>query len=105
MDYSSTDLTANGEPLNTGINGMCPVIANVSVPAGRKFSIEVCINYEVMAKYYESDLFSQGLSELGRGFFDDAIGVFSGLVNKYGSKLLETGISALSSAVTGMLLV
>lgn len=58
VDYSSTDLTDNLGTLDASINGMCPVIANVSVPAGRKFSIEVCINYEVTAKHSESDLFS-----------------------------------------------
>lgn len=58
VDYSSTDLADNLATLDLGINGMCPVIANVSVPSGRKFSIEVCINYEVTAKYSESDLFS-----------------------------------------------
>jgi len=94
VDYSSTDLTHNAmsSGLDFKINGMCPIIANVQVPAGRNFNIEVCINYEVIPRHSESDLFSQGLSGISGGIFDRAINVFTNMIRTHGPSLLEKGV-------------
>lgn len=75
---------------------MTPIVATIGTGDGRQFSVEVIINYEVIADHRVSDLFP---SKMANSFFGEpakAVRKIGKLFAQYGPDLIDMGKKALS---------